>query len=115
MQKFSADTVPHYIWGNQCDGWVLKEEPGLSIKKERMPAGTAEQWHYHERARQVFYILRGTALMDMGKETIPLLPEEGIEILPGIPHRIRNVSDESLEFLLVTQPSSADDRINITV
>lgn len=115
MQKFSADTVPHYIWGNQCDGWVLKEEPGLSIKKERMPAGAAEQWHYHEKARQVFYILLGKATMDIGDETISLLPEEGIEILPGMPHRIRNVSEEPVEFLLVTQPSSAHDRINIKV
>ncbi|HVZ24962.1 MAG TPA: cupin domain-containing protein [Sediminibacterium sp.] len=115
MQKLSADIVPHYQWGNQCDGWILKEDPDLSIKQERMPPGTAEQWHYHEKARQFFYMLQGVAMMDIGDETIPLLPEESIEILPGTAHRIRNVSGVPVVFLLVTQPSAAQDRINITV
>ena len=51
----------HYIWGEHCDGWNLVDRADLSVKMERMPPHTAEQEHFHEHARQFFYILKGVA------------------------------------------------------
>jgi mannose-6-phosphate isomerase-like protein (cupin superfamily) len=131
----------HYLWGDHCDGWNLVDTADLSVKMERMPGHTAEQEHFHERARQFFFILRGTAvfvltgwepgkvppgedLLMMGlRPTVPgtvleegrieVLAQQGLEIPPRLRHRIRNESDTDLEFILCSQPSTAGDRINI--
>jgi hypothetical protein len=47
----------HYTWGGICDGWHLLRAEGLSVIEERMPAGTFEQRHFHQQARQFFYVL----------------------------------------------------------
>jgi mannose-6-phosphate isomerase-like protein (cupin superfamily) len=66
MNPVVSRTFPlkHYLWGNNCDGWNLVDQPGLSVKMERMPPHTAEEAHYHERARQFFFILKGTATFE---------------------------------------------------
>lgn len=104
--------LKHYVWGDGCDGWNLVEGPSLSVKRERMPPHTAEQRHYHERARQFFYILKGTALFETDQGRISVQAEQGLEIAPGIRHRILNEGSEDLEFILSSQPSTAGDRIN---
>lgn len=57
--KIDKQTALHYSWGEGCDGWPLVESEGLSVKQERMPAGSSEKWHLHRRSQQVFYILEG--------------------------------------------------------
>ncbi len=76
-----------------------------------MPPGTSEVKHYHEKSRQFFYILSGKATFEIGKEVFILGEQEGIEILPKIPHKISNLSDNELHFLVVSQPKSHGDRI----
>jgi oxalate decarboxylase/phosphoglucose isomerase-like protein (cupin superfamily) len=41
---------------------LLKRED-VSIIEERVPAGGAETMHYHEKARQFFYVLDGEGVM----------------------------------------------------
>jgi len=53
----------HYQWGDGCDGWVLVDTPGLSVKQERMPQQTAETLHYHTVAQQFLYMLKGIAVI----------------------------------------------------
>ena len=114
--------LTHYVWGDNCDGWNLVDKAELSVKMERMPPHTAEQKHFHRRARQFFFILRGTATFVVvegvgtveGVETrIEVKAQQGLEIPAGLPHRILNQSEEDLEFILCSQPSTAGDRINI--
>ena len=54
--------LQHYTWGDNCDGWVLVDTEQLSVKQERMPQQTFETLHYHEKAQQFFFILKGIAL-----------------------------------------------------
>lgn len=61
----SKQNAEHYIWGDQCDGWHLVKEEQLSIIHERMPADTAEVRHYHEQSRQFFFVLSGTATLEV--------------------------------------------------
>ena len=51
--------LKHFLRGEGCDGWVLADNKELSVKQERMPPNTAEDLHYHEKAQQFFYILKG--------------------------------------------------------
>jgi mannose-6-phosphate isomerase-like protein (cupin superfamily) len=114
MKIASKDNpLKHYQWGDNCDGWNLVDESSLSVKLERMPPHTAEQKHFHEKAQQFFYILKGEAVFEIERERITVKQEQGIYLKPGKLHKIINENDEDLEFLLSSQPSTANDRINV--
>jgi mannose-6-phosphate isomerase-like protein (cupin superfamily) len=104
-------TAKHYSWGDHCDGWHLVRDPSLSVIHERMPPNTAELRHFHQRARQFFFMLSGCATFEIAGEMHTLNPHQGIEVPPGISHRIRNTSAEPIEFLVISQPPSHGDRI----
>jgi len=63
-------------------------------------------------AQQFFFILRGTAIFyfDDKKETVAT--QKGILIPAGTKHYIANETDEELEFLVISQPSTNNDRTN---
>ncbi len=104
--------LTHYKWGDDCDGWNLADEKTLSVKQERMPAGTSEAKHYHQTAQQFFYILKGSAVFEIDQTFSNVHAGEGIHIKAGIKHRIVNNGNEDLEFILCSQPNTAGDRIN---
>lgn len=104
--------LKHYRWGKDCDGWNLVDNETLSVKMERMPAYTAEALHYHSAAQQFFFVLKGEALFEIEGEKITVGQEQGILVRPGQKHRIINGSEETLEFLLCSQPNTANDRHN---
>ena len=109
-QKVSLDNAQHYAWGNGCDGWHLVNQPSLSVIRERMPPGTSEVRHLHNGSRQFFFVLTGTAVLELNGATHELRPGEGLEVPPGAPHQIFNERDEALEFLVVSHPHSHGDR-----
>ena len=109
----STDNAEHYIWGAQCDGWYLLRSDSLSVIQERMPPGTSEQLHYHERAQQVFYILSGTATFEVEGEVKTVLPNQSLHIRPGIKHRILNNGGSDIHFLVISEPKSHGDRVNL--
>jgi mannose-6-phosphate isomerase-like protein (cupin superfamily) len=108
-----TNPLHHYIWGNNCDGWTLVDKNDLSVKLESMPAGTEEVLHYHENAQQFFFILKGVAAFEIEGTLIMVNKNQGISINPKEKHRIINESDEELEFILCSQPSTLGDRHNI--
>jgi quercetin dioxygenase-like cupin family protein len=102
----------HYIWGENCDGWHLLNTPALSVIQERVPPGGSEVRHSHQTAQQFFYILSGTAIMEMDGQNYTLQAGDGIHIPPQTPHQFRNESDAEVVFLVISQPHSHGDRIN---
>ena len=60
----SKASAPHYRWASICDGWRLVDAPGLSVIEERVLPGAGEVRHYHNQARQFFYVLSGTAVLE---------------------------------------------------
>jgi mannose-6-phosphate isomerase-like protein (cupin superfamily) len=113
MKTVSKDhSLNHYKWGNDCDGWNLVDNNALSVKEERMPVNTLEEKHYHQHAQQFFFILKGRATFEMDDSTIEIKQGEGLHIEAGKSHRILNTADEDLEFILCSQPSTTNDRIN---
>ena len=110
VSKYSP--LKHYHWGNDCDGWNLVDETNLSVKLERMPAGAAEAKHYHQQSQQFFFILKGMATFEIENDFINLSTEEGLHIKAGVIHKICNNTKDDLEFILCSQPSTINDRIN---
>ena len=58
-----------YTWGDNCKGWTFTDS-SVCIKQELMPPGTKEKKHYHERASQYFYILKGEATFEIEGEIV---------------------------------------------
>ncbi|MDD9270828.1 cupin domain-containing protein [Paenibacillus sp. GCM10023248] len=108
--KIHKDQADHYIWGDSCDGWFLERDADRTIIQERMPAGTSEIKHVHERAKQFFFIIKGEAVMWVDGQETTLTMQEGCTIMPGVPHQIRNDSGEDVEFLVISTPTTAGDR-----
>ena len=110
MIKISTANAEHYTWGGRCDGWHLVKQSSLSVIRERMPPGAAEVRHFHVRARQFFYLLSGTAVLEADGSAVELHAGEGLEIPPGVPHQMTNQSDADVEFLVISHPHSHGDR-----
>lgn len=55
----SKQNAEHYQWGNNCDGWCLVNREDQSIIHEEMPPHTYETRHYHNIAKQFFFLLSG--------------------------------------------------------
>ncbi|EKK3978024.1 cupin domain-containing protein [Cronobacter sakazakii] len=112
--KISKANAEHYLWGGDCDGWHLVKNQNLSVIHERMPVGRAEQRHYHEQSRQCFFVLSGVLTMALNGERVTLTAGEAIEIPALAPHQARNDGQESVEFLVISQPTTRGDRVNLT-
>ncbi|MGJ7922276.1 cupin domain-containing protein [Neobacillus sp. LXY-4] len=109
--KISKQNAEHYIWGDSCDGWHLVKSKELSVIHERMPVKTSEVRHFHNQARQFFFVLSGNPTLEVNGERIILNPQEGIEIAPFTPHQMINDSNTDVEFLVISQPTSKGDRV----
>lgn len=109
----SIQTAEHYTWGDGCDGWFLLKDENIHIIQERMPPGTSESMHVHNRSRQFFYVLRGELTMELESEIVKVRSSESLEIKPGVGHRARNVSNNDAQFIVMSSPPSHDDRTNL--
>ena len=103
----------HYKWGEGCDGWRFVNSDSLSVIREKMLPKTQEQLHYHKKAQQFFYVISGTATFEIDNELIEVVRDKGLWIKPGMKHKISNQTDADLEFLVISQPKSHGDRINL--
>ena len=110
MSAINTRTAPHHDWGDGCDAWRLVTSDGLGVIQERVPPGRGEVRHLHRRARQVFFVLAGTATFELGDRAFVLGPRDAIEVPPEVPHSIRNQGAVDLEFLVIAQPDSLGDR-----
>ena len=111
--SISIENAEHYVWGEICDGWHLLKRDDMSVIQEQVPAGGAEAMHYHNIARQFFYILDGEGMMVFEDREVVLKKGNGIEIAPQVKHQFRNLSNADVHFLVISVPTTRDDRINV--
>ncbi len=109
----SKQNAEHYKWGEDCDGWHLLKEQALSIIHERMPAGKMERRHYHCVSQQFFFVLSGELTMELEGELYQVCAGEGISVPPQTKHQARNDSLNDTEFLVISEPTTRGDRVNI--
>ena len=109
----SIENAEHYEWGGNCDGWHLLKREDMSVIQERVPAGGAEVMHYHERARQFFYVLEGEGTMVFADHEIILDKGHGLEISPMVKHQFKNMSEAEVHFLVISVPPTRGDRVNL--
>ncbi|MCW3109958.1 MAG: cupin [Segetibacter sp.] len=105
--------LSRYEWGNNCEAFNFVDNKDLSVKLERMPAGTEEVLHYHSVSQQFFYILKGRAVFEVDEVILIVHAGEGLHLEAGRKHRIMNKEEETLEFIVCSQPSAQNDRQNL--
>ena len=110
IDKLSATK---YNWGAHCESYVLADTPGLSVKQEIMPPGTKELLHIHNEAQQFFFVLKGHATFYVNDAVMIIGENQGLHVLPKESHYIENTSTSELEFLVISQPATTNDRTNI--
>lgn len=109
----SKNNAEHYIWGEICDGWKLVNNSDMSVIHEKMPPGTMEERHFHQAAKQFFFILIGEAEIEVDGQIHRLKEHEGIEVSPKVPHQVFNRSEQDIEFLVISTPPTAGDRVKL--
>jgi len=109
----NIENTEHYIWGDNCDGWHLLKSDSLSIIQEKMPPHKSEGLHFHSISQQFFFILKGVATFQLEEEVFEVGENKGFHILPNKKHRIFNHADQVLEFLVISEPKSHGDRIDV--
>ena len=109
----NKQNTEHYFWGNKCEGFHLVKTDNLSVIQEIMPPNTSEKLHFHKLSQQFFFILKGIATFEIEQEIFTIKSGNGIHILPRIKHKILNLQSKSLEFLVISQPITRADRVEI--
>jgi mannose-6-phosphate isomerase-like protein (cupin superfamily) len=80
-----------------------------SLAEARLPADGATTPHHHPRTEEIYYILEGQGLMQVGDETRAIGPGDAIAIPPGATHQIRNAGSVVLKFLCCCVPAYEDE------
>jgi mannose-6-phosphate isomerase-like protein (cupin superfamily) len=114
LTPVSTMNAVQYNWGEECKAWFLLKNPKLTVIQEEMPPGSSELLHFHHKAQQLFYILRGEATMEIGDKSIELKPAQSLHIAPGNPHCIRNTGSSALQFIVISEPESHGDKVLVT-
>jgi mannose-6-phosphate isomerase-like protein (cupin superfamily) len=109
----NISTAEHYWWDDICEGWRLLDRPDLSVIQERIPPGAGEVKHYHQRARQLFFVLSGNLEIELGSHSFQLSAGDSIEVSPASVHQVHNTGDSDASFLVISAPTTRDDRTNL--
>lgn len=110
MKPINTKTAEHYKWGTNSDGWHLLKSDSLTVIEECVPSGESEQRHYHEKAQQFFYVLSGTAHLEVDGVVHKVKPGSGFHVPAKVPHQLVNMGSDVLRFLVISEPKSHGDR-----
>lgn len=78
-----------------------------SLAEASLPPGGVTQRHYHKVSEEIYFILEGTALMDLDGVTQDVRPDDAILIPPNAWHQITAKTD--LRFLCCCAPPYAHE------
>lgn len=73
-----------------------------SLAEASLPSGRATDRHYHRRSEELYFLLEGTAVMELDGETQAVGPGDAILIPAGAWHQITATSD--VRFLCCCAP-----------
>ena len=76
-----------------------------SLAEAAIAPGRETQAHFHPNTEEIYYLLRGSALMALEGERQEVGPGDAIAIPPGMKHQIRNTGAEELVFLCCCVPA----------
>lgn len=110
MEIVSRSRVKPFITKDTAEIREILAPGNSSIKNQsfaeaKVAPGKATEEHYHVRMEEIYYVLRGKGKMIMDGEVRDVKTGDGIAILPGSRHRIKNVGTSDLVFLCCCSPA----------
>ena len=106
----SRANAPRSRWGGACDGWTLLKAADLHVAEERLAGGAREVLHVHRATRQMYYVLNGTAEVEVGEARHALAAGEAAVISPQVVHQLRSAGDKPLELLVISSRPPRQNR-----
>jgi mannose-6-phosphate isomerase-like protein (cupin superfamily) len=82
----------------------LFDSPHLFYDAYCLLPGQAQKVHAHEGSEKIYYVLRGTGRFTVGDEEEDLGEGHAVIARAGIPHGVRNDSQEKLILLVTMAP-----------
>jgi mannose-6-phosphate isomerase-like protein (cupin superfamily) len=82
----------------------LFDSPRLFYDAYCLLPGQAQKVHAHEGSDKVYYVLRGTGRFHVGGEERDLGEGHAVLARAGVPHGVRNETDENLILLVTMAP-----------
>ncbi len=113
MSVVSKGNSEHYQWGDECDGWHLVKSPALSVIQERVPPNRGEVRHFHSKSEQFFFVLAGSAALEVDGEVFLLSTHQGFHVPCNRPHQLINNGQVDLHVMVTSTPPSHGDRVEI--
>jgi mannose-6-phosphate isomerase-like protein (cupin superfamily) len=85
-----------------------------SVAQVHAPVGAHSPRHYHRVLEETYYVLSGTARVELDGAPVTLTPGQALLIRPGMVHQLCNDGPGPLELLVVCAPAwTADDSIEV--
>jgi mannose-6-phosphate isomerase-like protein (cupin superfamily) len=80
-----------------------------SLAEASLPPGASTTKHYHPKSEEIYYILKGSGLMEIDGEKSEIKPLNAIAIPPGKIHKLTNTGQEPLILLCCCAPAYEHD------
>lgn len=80
-----------------------------SLAEARLPSGASTTGHHHVKTEEIYYVLEGEGVMQIGEEQSQVRMGDAIAIPPGAFHQITNTGKTVLKFLCCCAPSYEHD------
>ncbi|MDI9311178.1 MAG: cupin domain-containing protein [Limnohabitans sp.] len=103
-----------YKWGKKATAFQIFDSNSLSVKLEILNPSETETLHYHQKVTQVFFVLSGKAKFVIDDVEFVLHEQDSITIYPKQKHLVKNVSNTTLQLIIISNPNTYNDRQNIT-
>ena len=109
MDVRSIDSVPAFT---TKDGSEIRELlahrnsciANQTLAEARLSPGSGTTPHHHVKTEEIYYILTGQGLMQLGHQTREVGPGDAVAIPPGTLHKITNTGTSILKFLCCCAP-----------
>jgi mannose-6-phosphate isomerase-like protein (cupin superfamily) len=112
MHVFSKSTTPTKIVtdsGEMIDELVGRTLGARTVRHSvahvTIPHGKSAFRHYHPESEESYYIIQGTAWMEINGEARELFPGDAVLIPARSVHKITNRNEEDLVFVVVCVPA----------
>lgn len=103
---------PNHFGGALSKPLVMPETMGSRHLDYRIsmyqPMAYVER-HSHKLQEQIYHVLEGEGLMEIGDKTQVVRKHDVIYLPPGVPHSIANTGLVDLVFVVATSPVSDDE------
>ncbi len=87
------------------------KDTGISLQISLIPVNSEQPVHNHE-PEQVYFIIRGKGLMIIDEEREPVHAGDAIYIPSNKKHGIKNIGNETLEYLTANAPAFSEEYEN---